>query len=152
MSLTQKRIEPKGIRRLATAAAGLVIGLGACASALALRIELPTPTPAQSDSRPASSKTAPRVSGAVMAGNILNKVNPVYPQAAKDAKISGTVVLSAVIGKDGTVEHLTVVSGPEDLQKSALEAVRQWTYKPYLLNGNPIEVDTTITVSYSLQP
>jgi len=152
MSLTQKRIEPKGVCRLATAAVGLVIGLGACASALALRIELPIPTPAQSESQLPSSKPTARISGAVMAGNLLNKVNPVYPQAAKDAKISGTVVLSAVIGKDGAVEHLAVVSGPQELQKSALDAVSQWTYKPYLLNGNPIEVDTTITVNYSLRP
>jgi outer membrane biosynthesis protein TonB len=60
------------------------------------------------------------------------------------------VVLNAVIGKDGTVQNLNVVSGPGELQQSSLDAVSQWTYKPYLLNGDPIEVETTINVIYSL--
>ena len=85
-----------------------------------------------------------------MAGQILTKVAPVYPADAKAKNISGTVVMHAVIGKDGTVEDLQVISGPELLRESALTAVRQWTYKPYLLNGTPIKIDTTITVHYSL--
>jgi len=85
-----------------------------------------------------------------MAGNILTKVAPVYPNDARAAHISGTVVLHAIIGKDGNVEKLVVVSGPKELQTSALDAVKQWTYKPYLLNGNPTEVDTTIHVNYNL--
>ena len=60
------------------------------------------------------------------------------------------MVLAAVIAKDGTVANLRVVSGPSQLQRSALDAVRQWRYKPYLLNGNPIEVDTTVQVLYTL--
>ncbi len=87
-----------------------------------------------------------------MAGNILTKVTPVYPQAAKDAKIQGAVVLDAVIGKDGLIKSLKLVSGPEELTHSAWNAVSQWTYKPYLLNGEPTEVETTITVNYSLAP
>lgn len=90
-----------------------------------------------------------RLSGGVMAGQILTKVAPVYPEDAKAAGISGAVVLHAVIGEDGTITSLTVVSGPEKLRDSALEAVRQWTYKPYMLNGQPTAVDTTITVTYS---
>ena len=85
-----------------------------------------------------------------MAGNILTKVAPVYPNDARAAHISGTVVLHAIIGKDGNVEKLVVVSGPKELQTSALDAVKQWTYKPYLLNGNPTEVETTIHVNYNL--
>jgi len=85
-----------------------------------------------------------------MAGNILTKVAPVYPDDARAAHISGTVVLHAIIGKDGNVENLVVVSGPKELQASALDAVKQWTYKPYLLNGNPTEVETTIHVNYNL--
>ena len=85
-----------------------------------------------------------------MAGNILTKVAPVYPHDARAAHISGTVVLHAIIGKDGNVEKLVVVSGPKELQTSALDAVKQWTYKPYLLNGNPTEVETTIHVNYNL--
>ena len=91
-----------------------------------------------------------RISGGVMAGQILTKVAPVYPPDAKDAKVSGAVVLHAIIGKDGTVQNLTVISGPEMLRASALDSVRQWTYKPYILNGNPVDVDTVITVNYSL--
>ena len=85
-----------------------------------------------------------------MAQNILTKAVPVYPPAAKKARIQGTVVLDAVIGKDGNVENLRVLSGPQELQQSSLDAVRQWTYKPYLLNGDPVEVKTTVNVVYTL--
>jgi TonB family protein len=74
----------------------------------------------------------------------------VYPPEAKAAHIQGAVVLSAIISKTGTVENLQVVSGPKELVTSALDAVKKWTYKPYLLNGEPTEVQTTITVNYSL--
>jgi TonB family protein len=61
------------------------------------------------------------------------------------------VVLNAIIGKDGSVENLTAVSGPNELQQSALDAVRQWTYKPFLVNGDPVEVKTSINVIYTLK-
>jgi TonB family protein len=85
-----------------------------------------------------------------MAGQIVTRVNPVYPQEAKEKGIQGAVVLHAIIGTDGTVQELTVISGPPELQASAIEAVKQWVYKPYLLNGDPKEVETTITVNFSL--
>jgi TonB family protein len=85
-----------------------------------------------------------------MAGNVLSKVTPVYPQAAKDARIAGAVILDAVIGKDGNITSLKILSGPEELRHSAWDAVSQWVYKPYLLNGEPVEVETTITVNYTL--
>lgn len=91
-----------------------------------------------------------RVSSGVIAGNILTKVNPVYPADAKADHISGSVVLHAIISKTGSIESLNVISGPKALMTSALDAVKQWTYKPYLLNGNSTEVETTITVNYSL--
>jgi protein TonB len=91
-----------------------------------------------------------RIPGGVAAGNILTKVQPVYPPEAKAQGISGTVLLHALIGKDGTIQELTPVAGNDLLQKAALDAVRQWTYKPYLLNGDPVEVETTIHVVYSL--
>lgn len=91
------------------------------------------------------------VPSAVMAENLLTKVMPVYPPAAKKAKVQGTVVLSAVIGKDGNIKNLRVLSGPSELQQSSLDAVRQWTYKPYLLNGDPVEVLTTVHVVYRLE-
>ena len=87
-----------------------------------------------------------------MAGNLLTKVLPEYPAEAKKARIQGTVVLSALIGKDGNIQSLRVLSGPNQLQQSSLDAVRQWTYKPYLLNGDPIEVKTTVNVVFSLKP
>jgi TonB family protein len=91
-----------------------------------------------------------QVNPGVMASQIVTKTQPVYPQEAKDAKLSGAVVLDAVIGKDGTIKSLHLVSGPDVLAKSAWVAVKGWTYKPYLLNGEPVEVETTITVHYHL--
>jgi TonB family protein len=90
------------------------------------------------------------ISSGVIAGNILTKVNPVYPADAKVQHISGPVVLHALIGKDGTIKDLQVISGPKELTMRAIDAVKQWTYKPYILNGNPTEVETTITVNYNL--
>lgn len=91
------------------------------------------------------------VSSSVMAGNREAFVQPTYPPEAKAAGIEGSVLLHAIIGKDGKISSLQLISGPTELSKSALDAVKQWTYKPYLLNGNPVAVDTTITVTYSLQ-
>jgi len=91
-----------------------------------------------------------RVGGNVMAANIIHKVDPVYPQIAKTAHISGTVVLHAIIAKDGTIQELTFVSGPPLLMRAAMDAVKQWRYKPTLLNTQPVQVDTTITVIFNL--
>jgi protein TonB len=73
----------------------------------------------------------------------------VYPPIARAAHVSGAVVLHAIISKTGTVQNLQVISGPEMLRASALDAVRNWRYKPYLLNGDPTEVETTITVNFN---
>ena len=73
-----------------------------------------------------------------------------YPADAKIAHVSGNVVLHAIIGPDGTVEKLDAISGPDVLKPAALEAVRQWSYKPYLLNGQPVEVDTTVVIHFQL--
>ena len=81
---------------------------------------------------------------------MLSKVAPVYPAEAKAAGVQGAVVLRALISTTGDVENLQVISGPKELQGSAIDAVRQWKYKPYLLNGEPTEVETTITVNYQL--
>jgi TonB family protein len=85
-----------------------------------------------------------------IAGNRDKYVEPVYPTDAKAAGIQGSVVLNAVIGKDGNIASLKLVSGPPELTKAAWDAVKQWTYKPYLLNGDPVAVDTTITVTFAL--
>jgi len=91
-----------------------------------------------------------RVGGNVQAARILNRVQPVYPPLARQTRISGTVRLHAIISKDGTIQQLEVMSGHPLLQQSALDAVRQWRYQPTLLNGEPVEVDTTIDVIFSL--
>lgn len=91
-----------------------------------------------------------RVGGNVQAARIINRIQPVYPPLARQTRISGTVRLHAIISKDGTIKELEVVSGHPLLQQSALDAVRQWRYQPTLLNGEPVEVDTTIDVIFSL--
>jgi len=91
-----------------------------------------------------------RVSMGVQAGNLISQVKPVYPAIAKSARISGTVLLQADISKQGTIENLRVLSGHPMLVQSALDAVKQWRYKPYLLNGEPVPVETTITVNFTL--
>ncbi|HVP43106.1 MAG TPA: TonB family protein [Terriglobales bacterium] len=91
-----------------------------------------------------------RVSSGVQAGNLINKVQPVYPQIAKNARIQGQVILQAVISKAGVVENLRAVSGHPMLIPAAVEAVKQWRYKPYFLNGEPVEVETTIQVNFTL--
>jgi len=94
------------------------------------------------------------IGGGVEAAKLVNKVQPIYPKTAKSAGVQGTVVLHAVIGKDGKPLSLRVMNGQidPDLARSAVEAVSQWRYTPTLLNGEPIEVDTTVTVNYTLQP
>lgn len=92
-----------------------------------------------------------RVSGGVQEGNLIRKVQPSYPPLAKTARIQGQVILHALISKQGNIENLEVVSGHPMLVQSALDAVRQWKYKPYFLNGEPVAVDTTITVNFNLQ-
>jgi TonB family protein len=94
------------------------------------------------------------IGGSVEASKLINKVQPVYPESARSSGISGTVVLHAVIGMDGKPLSLRVMNSQvdPDLARSAVEAVSQWRYTPTLLNGEPIEVDTTITVNFSLAP
>lgn len=88
--------------------------------------------------------------GDVTAAAIVTQTRPVYPPLARQARIQGTVVLHAIIDKEGKVAQLAIVSGHPLLVESALEAVKQWRYKPTLLNGDPVEVDTTIQVTFSM--
>jgi TonB family protein len=90
------------------------------------------------------------VSSGVAVGMLIQKTTPIYPQIAKTAGVAGTVVLDAVISKSGAIEDLHVVSGPVMLRKAALDAVRTWRYRPYKLNNEPTEVQTTINVIFSL--
>jgi protein TonB len=91
-----------------------------------------------------------RVSSGVAQGLLIHQVKPTYPSIAVQARVQGTVVLQAVIAKDGTVQDLRVISGHPLLVRAALEAVQLWRYKPYLLNDQPVEVDTQINVNFTL--
>lgn len=91
-----------------------------------------------------------RVSGGVEQGLLIRDVKPIYPRLAQAAAVQGEVVLQAVIGKDGRIENLHAVSGNPLLVRAALDAVQQWRYRPYLLNGEPVEVETQITVRFTV--
>jgi periplasmic protein TonB len=91
-----------------------------------------------------------KVGGNVQAARIISKPMPVYPPLARQTRISGTVRLHAIIGKDGRIQSLEVMNGHPLLQQAALDAVRQWRYQPTLLNGEPVDVDTTVDVIFTL--
>jgi TonB family protein len=145
MSLTQKRVPLRTGQRFALAVACGVVALATCASALALHMEVSTPAPAANPLHPVAVK--------VTALTILTKVPPVYPVEAKANKdtLDGPVVLAVIVGKDGVVENIKVSrSLRSDYDRSALDAVRQWRFQPFLLNGNPVEVKTDVTVIFSI--
>jgi len=150
MELTEKRKEMRGVRRLLVTAGCLALGIATCGSAMALRMHVNGAAAAAIGNAPAQPKGPIAVKGSIMAGQRISGKVPVYPPEAKKARIQGAVLLETVIGKDGSVETATVTSGPQELRQSALDAVRTWKYKPFLLNGDPVEVKTTIRVVYSL--
>jgi periplasmic protein TonB len=104
--------------------------------------------------RPAVKPQPPRgpvhVSSGVAAGQLLTPIQPVYPAIAKAAHIQGTVVVQAVISKNGAIENLRVISGPSMLQSAATEAIRKARYRPFMLNDQPVEVETTINVVFTM--
>jgi periplasmic protein TonB len=91
-----------------------------------------------------------KVSQGVSSGLLVKKVTPEYPPIAKQAHVQGSVILRAVIGKDGKVENVQPESGSPLLASAAVNAVKQWKYKPYVLDGSPVEVETTVTVNFRL--
>ena len=128
-----------------------VAAIGALCIAGALAAQT-TATPAENGAPPQAVRRVARISSGVMQGQLLNKVEPAYPQIARDSRLQGMVTLHAIIDKDGHVEKVDAVAGPEMLRDAAVDAVKQWIYRPYLLNGEPTEVDTTVVVSFSLNP
>jgi protein TonB len=92
-----------------------------------------------------------KMSQGVMEASLIHRVEPEYPGAVRAARISGRVELRAIIGTDGTVHHIEVVSGNPLLVQAAITAVRQWRYRPTLLNGEPVEIETTITIIFHFQ-
>jgi protein TonB len=91
-----------------------------------------------------------RVSQGVTQGLLLRKIQPAYPPLARQARIQGSVLLQAEISKDGSIQNLRLISGHPMLAPAAIEAVKQWKYRPYILNGEPVEVETQITVNFTL--
>jgi protein TonB len=91
-----------------------------------------------------------QISSGVAVGMLIRKVVPEYPVIGRNMRVEGTVVLQAMISKSGTIENLRVVSGPTLLQQAAIDAVEKWQYRPYLLNGEPVEVETTVNVDFKL--
>lgn len=109
-----------------------------------------------SPSEPASASStrspiARTVASGIMSGRLIYKVAPVYPQEARANHVQGTVIMQASISKEGRITDLVVLSGPRDLRDSAVGAVQQWRYRPYMLNGEPVEVRTQIQVNYQLR-
>lgn len=110
----------------------------------------PPPPPPPEAPKPVTPQRI-RVGGNVSDAKVINRVQPVYPPLAKQARVSGTVRLNAVISREGVIQDLQVVSGHPLLVQAALQAVRQWRYSPTLLNGEPVEVATVIDVNFTLR-
>jgi TonB family protein len=145
INMTKTRPEIRGAQRIALVAVCCALVLGACASALALRIDFSAPV--------AVGDGPGRTHIDVKDLKIVSKVPPVYPLKAKQDKntINGSVILTVIVGKDGEVEHIDVKKSlRDDYDMSALDAVRQWKYEPYLVNGEAVEVETEVSITYSL--
>ncbi len=149
MSLTQKHAEVRGARRFMIAVACGAVALVTCASALALRMNV---TDMAMQDQPA--QKTPRkimVSAGVMAANKISGTTPVYPAEAKKARVQGTVTLTVTIDEEGIPTEIQAKeSSSPMLTQSAIDAVRDWRWKPYLLNGNPVEVESEVNVIYTL--
>jgi len=102
------------------------------------------------DKQSSSEAAVPMVASSEVEQLVLHRVDPVYPEAAKRANLQGVVVLATVIGRDGSVEKVSPVSGPDVLASAAMDAVRWWRFQPYLVNGKAVEIETTLAVEFRL--
>jgi len=127
---------------------GISVGAPAAAFGAVLSSTHTVPVLAKSAEAPAPKRI--RLAARVAEGNLIHDVTPVYPPEAGRARMQGVVTLIAVIGKDGRVEDVRVVSGAPLLVQAALEAVRQWRYRPYMLDGQPVEVDAPVVINFTL--
>jgi periplasmic protein TonB len=117
---------------------GVIGGIVSQTSSLVPRLAMPAPP------------KRIRISQGVTRGSLIQKIEPKYPPLALAARIQGQVLLKAIIGKAGEIKELDLVSGHAFLAPAAIAAVRQWRYRPFLLNGEPIEVETTVTVTFQI--
>jgi GWxTD domain-containing protein len=145
----------KNVQVIASAKVGLNLRLRVGESTMTLTVKgtplPPTTTPEEQVPDNTAKPGGPQhVSAGAVMGMIISRPDPVYPPEARAAHIQGEVVLHALISKDGVTENVYAISGPPELIGCSIDAVRQWKYKPYLLDGEPTEVETTITVNYSL--
>jgi len=124
--------------------------VGGVAGGIATDVAPPAPPPPPPPAREDAPPPRVRVSQSVMAGLLIHRVEPEYPPLAQQARISGSVVLAVVVGRDGIVENVSLVSGHPLLVQAAVDAVKQWRFKPYLLNYEPVEVQTNVTVNFSV--
>ena len=158
--LTAPKTVPKEIKMIVESeeppsAAGVVGGVpggvagGALGGMLGGAIA-PPPPPPPPPPKPKAPTAPIRVGGNVQQANLIKQPKPVYPPLAKAARVQGTVKFQATISKDGTIQNLQLLSGPPLLVQAAMQAVQQWQYKPTLLNGEPVEVITTIDVNFTL--
>jgi TonB family protein len=147
MTLTHKPAPMNTTRRIVVATACSVLALATCTSALALHTDVSALNPAAESAAPAPI----HVKADVMAGAKISGENPTYPPEARAKKIQGRVELALVIDKNGMPQGIHAKQSPSDLlTESAIKAVSTWRWRPYLLNGNPIDVDTTVNVTYNL--
>jgi protein TonB len=129
---------------------GGVVGgvLGGVIGGVPSAVPPPPPPPAKAP-EPVTPQVI-RVGGQVEAAKVISAPPPVYPVLAKDARVGGTVQLDATIGEDGHIENLKLLSGPPLLVEAAMQAVKQWTYSPTILNGKPVKVRTQVMVNFQL--
>jgi len=127
-----------------------LVGMPSAPGEATLQITAPDYAPAaMAEDQPAPASRI-RIGGAVQQAKLISQPHPIYPPDAKEARISGVVKLSAIIGKDGTVQKVELISGHPLLAAAAMEAVQQWRYQTTLLNGQPVEVVTQIDVNFTL--
>ena len=143
---------PKGVSNIADNEPASVVGISMPGNGTGTfgGVDLGAPPPTATLAKPPAPKQPARISGGVAAGLLLNPIHPVYPAIAKQARIQGTVVLEATISRQGAIENLRVLDGPPMLRQAAIDAVAVARYRPFLLNGEPVEVETTIRVIFSL--
>lgn len=119
-------------------------------SSIEISSSVPPPPPPPADGISQTPPSKIRIGGDVQSAMIISKQPPVYPEMAKAARVQGAVHLAVLIGKDGTVQEVHSLGGPALLIQSAMDAVKNWVYRPTLLNGEPVMVETNVDVNFTL--